>query len=124
MVLGVITEIVARRLFTLTDSCKRRSAGSPTSFKSRSTTLEQTGGVGSIMKTLVHVVDAGYSYVRLLQGKPDVELNYELSNELPNVEIFSDPMGAEVRTFIESWSHEVEAQIVRVPQWESGRQFM
>jgi uncharacterized damage-inducible protein DinB len=33
----------------------------------------RTGGVGSIMKTLYHIVDVDYSWIQVLQGKPNIE---------------------------------------------------
>lgn len=35
------------------------------------------GGVGSILKTLFHIVDVEWSWIQVLQGKPDFQEDFE-----------------------------------------------
>jgi uncharacterized damage-inducible protein DinB len=78
---------------------------------------QRTGGACSILRTLWHVVDAEYSYVRLLQGRPDIEMEYNQYDALPEIQALSNQLSIEVRPFIESLSSEMEAMSVQVPWW-------
>ncbi len=37
---------------------------------------KRTGGVGSILHTLFHIVDVEWSWIRLIQGKPDFQESF------------------------------------------------
>lgn len=39
--------------------------------------LVRTGGVGGILHTLFHIIDVEWSWIRLLQGKPDFQESFE-----------------------------------------------
>jgi uncharacterized damage-inducible protein DinB len=53
----------------------------------------RTGGLGSILRTLFHIVDVEYSWILLLQGKPDFEETFEQHATLTSVKRLSESFG-------------------------------
>ncbi|MFS0553688.1 DinB family protein [Brevibacillus sp. 179-C9.3 HS] len=78
---------------------------------------ERTGGAGTILYTLFHIADVEYSWLRGVQGKPDISVPYEAYKTLDKVRELSDAWRAELRDFIESWSDEMEYEPVKV-EWD------
>jgi uncharacterized damage-inducible protein DinB len=82
----------------------------------------RTGGVGSFLKTLWHVVDAEYSWLRAVEGKPDISLPFDNYQTLGLVHSLSNECREEIRPFIEKWTSAMEAQRVQAA-WLSGQTF-
>ncbi|WP_442789554.1 DinB family protein [Paenibacillus sp. CAA11] len=80
----------------------------------------RVGGAGSMLYTLFHIADVEYSWVRAVQGKPDIEVDYEHYKDLARLKQLSDGWKAEVREFLKSWNPEDEEIIVTVP-WSEER---
>jgi len=78
------------------------------------------GGVGSILYTLFHISDVEYSWIRGIQGKPDIQVQYEDYKTLEQVKALSDGWMQETRSFLDCWSNEFENEMVTVP-WTEGR---
>lgn len=72
---------------------------------------ERTGGVGSIIRTLYHVVDVEYSWIQLLQGKPDIKEAYDRYDTLQKVIDLSNEFHPEVEAYIRSWSSQMENEL-------------
>ncbi|QDS37766.1 DinB family protein [Brevibacillus brevis] len=75
---------------------------------------ERTGGAGTILYTLFHIADVEYSWLRGVQGKPDIQVSYEDYKSLEKVKALSDAWRIELRDFIENWSDEMENETVKV----------
>jgi uncharacterized damage-inducible protein DinB len=75
---------------------------------------ERIGGVGSILKTLFHIVDVEYSWIKALEGEmiEDPDFNDYMSLEL--VEGLSNEYQIEVERFLEHWKLEMEDRQVTV----------
>jgi uncharacterized damage-inducible protein DinB len=68
----------------------------------------RVGGVGSILRTLFHIVDVEYSWILLLQGKPDFQDPFEKFDSLEKVKKLSDQVRPEVERFLQTWTNEME----------------
>lgn len=75
---------------------------------------ERTGGAGTILYTLFHIADVEYSWLRGVQGKPDIQVSYEAYKSLEKVVELSDSWRAELREFIDNWTDEMEDEPVKV----------
>ncbi|UFJ40547.1 DinB family protein [Brevibacillus humidisoli] len=78
------------------------------------------GGAGSILYTLFHISDVEYSWIRGIQGKPDIQVQYENYKSLEQVKELSDSWLLETKAFLNTWSNDFENDIVIVP-WAEGR---
>ncbi|WP_141430435.1 DinB family protein [Bacillus sp. 03113] len=76
--------------------------------------LERVGGVGSILRTFVHIIDVEYSWIRDLQGKADCEINIDDYNTIEKVKELSESFHSEIKGYLQSWSMELDNKIVRV----------
>lgn len=68
----------------------------------------RTGGVSGILKTLFHIVDVEYSWIRLLQGKAEFDESFEGYNSLEKVRDLSRRFHSEVQPFVMTWTSEME----------------
>lgn len=48
-------------------------------------TRNRIGGAGSMLYTLLHISDVEYSWIRGIQGKPDIQVQYESYKTLEQV---------------------------------------
>lgn len=71
------------------------------------------GGVGSILKTLWHVVDAEYSWIRAVEGKPDVQFAFEDHTTVDSIRSWSDRCREELKPFLGAWDTARESQVVQ-----------
>ncbi|HET7580227.1 MAG TPA: DinB family protein [Bacillales bacterium] len=73
---------------------------------------KRVGGIGSIMQTLLHIVEVEYGWICLdLLGKPEPEefSVEEIANlPLPKVRDLSRQYHKEVEPFVSSWTEEME----------------
>lgn len=75
--------------------------------------------MGSFLKTLWHVVDAEYSWIRAVAGKPDVPFPFEEYKTLGVIRLWSDDCREEIEPFLEAWAPANESHIVRAA-WRPG----
>lgn len=74
---------------------------------------ERTGGVGSILYTLFHIIDVEYSWIRGLKGREEPEEpHFENYASLQSVRDYSKRCRREVETFVKSWTDEMEGKIL------------
>lgn len=78
------------------------------------------GGVGSILYTLFHIADVEYSWIRGIQGKPDIQFPFENYQTLQQVKELSDSWLQETKVFIKAWSNNFDNESVTVP-WTEER---
>lgn len=71
----------------------------------------RTGGVGSILHTLFHIVDVEWSWIRLLQGKTDFEESFDGYKSLNQVRKLDAEFRAEVENFVNNWDDSMENQL-------------
>lgn len=73
----------------------------------------RTGGPGSILYTLFHIVDGEYSWICGLQRKPEPkEPPFEAYASLSKVREFSKQCHKEVEPFVMSWTNEMESKVL------------
>lgn len=78
---------------------------------------ERTGGVGSFLKTLFHILDVEYSWVRGAEGFDDPEPQYEDYASLAALRRLSDNCRVYLRPILASMDAERERKTVKVP-WD------
>ncbi|KHF39273.1 damage-inducible protein DinB [Halalkalibacter okhensis] len=80
----------------------------------------RTGGVGSILYTLFHIIDVEYSWIRGIQGKEDVVINYADYNTVEKVRSLSDGFRNEIVEFLKNNLEDKKVKAVSVP-WDEGK---
>ncbi|MDR6125136.1 putative damage-inducible protein DinB [Bacillus sp. SLBN-46] len=76
----------------------------------------RTGGVGGILHTLFHIIDVEWSWIRVLQGKPDFQESFEEYQSLAQVRKLDALFRAEVEKFVLDWDESMEDLILYDPQ--------
>lgn len=77
---------------------------------------ERIGGVGSFLKTLFHISDVEYSWIRAIEGKEDKEPSFEDYNTLNAIRSLSDQYREELHQLIFGCGSDKDEQIVSV-EW-------
>lgn len=80
----------------------------------------RVGGVGSILFTLFHIIDVEYSWIRAIQGKDDVVVQYNDYKTLEKVKSLSNTFRIEINEFLKGYSDEMGKEFVFVP-WDEGK---
>ncbi|MBW4849603.1 DinB family protein [Bacillus safensis] len=80
---------------------------------------DRIGGVGSILYTLFHIIDVEYSWIRGIQGKEDVVLDFDDYKTLAKVKTLSTTLRLEIVEFLKSHLDGKQDRIVTVP-WDKG----
>ena len=75
---------------------------------------ERVGGMGSILKTLYHIVDVEYSWIRGLVGKPDLKVRYEDYKQLKLVIGLSERCRGEIKELLQIWTSEMDSKPAKV----------
>ena len=65
---------------------------------------KRVGGVGSILETLLHIVDVEYGWISALQGKEDNEPQFQDYQSIQKVKALSDLYKRELDDFLQLWS--------------------
>ncbi|QRF31040.1 DinB family protein [Bacillus safensis] len=78
---------------------------------------DRIGGVGSILYTLFHIIDVEYSWIRGIQGKEDVVLDFDDYKTLAKVKTLSMTLRLEIVEFLKSHLDEKQDRMVTVP-WD------
>ncbi|MDG5472121.1 DinB family protein [Jeotgalibacillus sp. ET6] len=80
---------------------------------------ERTGGIGSILYTLFHIVETEYSWLQELEGNPGVEEPpFEEYSSLEKVRRLSNEFHKHVEPFVREWTADMETLRLRVPDEE------
>lgn len=85
-------------------------------------TRTRVGGVGSILNTLFHIVDAEGSWIGALTNKPDRKPKFEDYMSVEKLRGLSHSFRNDVEPFLEDWSTELESKTIRV-DWNPGDVF-
>jgi uncharacterized damage-inducible protein DinB len=76
---------------------------------------KRIGGVGDIQYTLFHIVDVENSWIRGIQGKPDIQVQYDEYKSIQKIQDLSDSWRTEIKLFLETWKNDFEHDTVTVP---------
>ncbi|MER0468427.1 DinB family protein [Bacillus cabrialesii subsp. cabrialesii] len=77
------------------------------------------GGVENILYTLFHIIDVEYSWVRAIQGKEDIVVQFADYHTLNKVKSLSNTFRTEIIDVLETHSDQIKDELVSVP-WEKG----
>lgn len=64
---------------------------------------KRTGGVGGILHTLFHIADVEWSWIRVLEGKPDFQESFDGYNSLERVMELDAVFRPDVDRFLSDW---------------------
>jgi len=81
---------------------------------------ERTGGAGSILYTLFHILDVEYSWLRGIQEKPDIQVEFEDCKSIQQLQELSDTWRAELEPCLEAWTSSLDHEAAKVP-WATGQ---
>ncbi|HLG27793.1 MAG TPA: DinB family protein [Paenisporosarcina sp.] len=73
----------------------------------------RTGGVGGILHTLFHIIDVEWSWIRILQGKPDFQESFEGYQSLEKVKELDELFKKEVQEFVVAWKSGLENELLQ-----------
>lgn len=71
----------------------------------------RTGGVGGILKTLFHIADVEWSWIQVIQGKPDFQEDFEHYKTLQQVRELDTKFHLEVEPFVLAWHEGLERNV-------------
>jgi uncharacterized damage-inducible protein DinB len=74
---------------------------------------KRTGGVGGILQTLFHIIDVEWSWIRILQGKPDFQEKFESYSTLAKVRQLDALFHQDVEEFIRNWDESMETNFLQ-----------
>lgn len=80
---------------------------------------QRTGGMGNILRTLAPIIDVECSWIRAIQGKPDVGIDLDAYNTIQKVEDLSKHYHSEVMDYLNSDSFNGESELIQ-PSWMEG----
>ena len=69
--------------------------------------------VGGILYTLFHIIDVEWSWIRVLQGKPDFQESFEGYQSLEKVKELDALFKKEVEEFVGNWNSELENKLLQ-----------
>ena len=78
---------------------------------------DRVGGVGSILYTLFHIIDVEYSWIRAIEGKDDVVVQFNDYNTLEKIKSLSNTFRSDIVKFMQTNSDESNDNLVSVP-WD------
>ncbi|GIO42783.1 DinB family protein [Virgibacillus sp. LDC1] len=77
---------------------------------------DRNAGLGTIIKTLLHIIDVEYSWIRAMNKKPDISINLDEYKDLPEVLELSNQLRVEIKEYINQWNDNLENDRVE-PSW-------
>ena len=80
---------------------------------------KRTGGVGSILDTLLHIIDVEYSWIHGIQGKEDVVIEFAHYDTPEKVKSLSDKFQIEIVEFLKNIDP-LKKKVVSVP-WDEDQ---
>ncbi|MEH7382169.1 DinB family protein [Bacillus sp. JJ1533] len=72
---------------------------------------QRTGGMGSILRTLFHIVDVEWSWIRIIQGKPDFQESFNDYHSLNRIRELDAKFHHEVENFVNNWDANLENRL-------------
>jgi uncharacterized damage-inducible protein DinB len=77
---------------------------------------ERNAGIGSIFKTLFHIIDVEYSWIRAINGKTDIQYALEDYKDMEALQALSERCRIEIREYLELWTSVMEFEAIK-PDW-------
>lgn len=74
---------------------------------------ERIGGMGGILKTLVHIIDVELSWIRDMEGKPDFRADFLEFGTLQKIRELDARFRPEVEQFVLAWHEGLEQNILK-----------
>jgi uncharacterized damage-inducible protein DinB len=81
-------------------------------------TKDRNAGIGTILKTLLHIIDVEYSWIRAINNKADFSIDFEDYRDLNSVIELSNKYRAELKEYLQHWKTDDEDELVK-PDWMS-----
>ena len=81
---------------------------------------DRTGGVGSILYTLFHIIDVEYSWLRAIQGKEDIVFKFANYDTPEKAKSLSDRLRNEIAEFLKKKLDALKENVVCVP-WDEEK---
>ena len=75
-------------------------------------TRRRRGGVGSILRTLFHVVDVEQTWIRGLKAEDDIRYDFESYTSVTKVRELSHSCRDEIREFLLNWTPDMEDRLL------------
>ncbi|MHA6530018.1 DinB family protein [Paenibacillus sp. BAC0078] len=72
----------------------------------------RVGGVGGILKTLFHIADVEWSWIMVMEGKPDFQEDFAEFSSLQKVRELDARFRPEVEQFVLAWNDGLERNIL------------
>ena len=79
---------------------------------------DRKAGLGTILKTFLHIIDVEYSWKRAMNNKPDVAINFEEYEDLESISELSNQLRNEISEYLNLWTIESEEDTIS-PSWLS-----
>lgn len=73
------------------------------------------GGVENILYTLFHIIDVEYSWIRAIQGKEDIAVQFADYQTLNKVKSLSNTFRTEIIDVLQTHSDQIKDELVSVP---------
>lgn len=67
---------------------------------------DRDAGIGSILKTFLHIIDVEYSWFRAIFNKPDIPLDFNNYTDLQSISILSNHLREEIKGYLNQWKYE------------------
>ncbi|WP_203334773.1 DinB family protein [Planococcus beigongshangi] len=83
---------------------------------------KRTGGVGSILETLFHIIDTEWSWLRVLRGEEDFKEDFAEYSSLEKVRELDARFRPEVEAFVANWNDGLEHRLL-VSTGSDGTEF-
>lgn len=80
---------------------------------------ERIGGIGNILHTFLHIIDVEYSWIRAIQGKEDIAIDFSTFLTIEEVQSLSETYRNEIEVFLTNEGIGNKNAIVTVP-WMEG----
>lgn len=77
---------------------------------------DRRAGLGSILKTFIHIIDVEYSWMRAMNNKSDVSINFDDYIDVQSIVELSNQSRNEISEYLKSWSTDSEKDII-YPSW-------
>lgn len=83
---------------------------------------KRTGGVGSILETLFHIIDTEWSWLRVLKGEEDFKEDFAEYSSLEKLRELDARFRPEVEAFVADWNDGLEHRLL-VSTGSDGTEF-
>lgn len=76
----------------------------------------RNAGLGSILKTFLHIIDVEYSWMCAIFNKPEIIIDLDQYKDLKSISELSIKLRTEIKEYLNEWADESDNDII-VPSW-------